>query len=401
MDGDVTPAIGDNRKQSDSPSLRRLFLSFLRLGLTAFGGPTMVAYIGELAVKRNKWLDQESFKKGVALAQSIPGATAMQTAAYVGLRTKGIPGALATYVGFGLPAFLFMLILSWAYSRAGTLPWVASLFMGLQVIVVAIIANATYTFGRGALKGYPDIFIALAAASGFGLGVSPFLVIIGAALAGIGLLSGKQRNESPGSQTTGGSAPLPFYQIFTICIVALAGIIFLYLVDRKLFDLALLMLKIDLFAFGGGFASIPLMLQQIVNVRGWMDSKTFMDGIALGQVTPGPIVITSTFVGFLVYGLPGAVVATIAIFTPSFLLLVISTTFFDKLQQSAVFSRALRGILASFVGLLLYVTLKFAFAVPWNVFKVLVCAAALGALLKKVDILYIVLVGAGLSLILF
>jgi chromate transporter len=333
MDGDVTPAIGDNQKKSDSPSLRRLFLSFLRLGLTAFGGPTMVAYIGELAVKRNKWLDQESFKKGVALAQSIPGATAMQTAAYVGLRTKGIPGALATYVGFGLPAFLFMLILSWAYSRAGTLPWVASLFMGLQVIVVAIIANATYTFGRGALKGYPDIFIALAAASGFGLGVSPFLVIIGAALAGIGLLSGKQRNESPGSQTTGGSAPLPFYQIFTICIVALAGIIFLYLVDRKLFDLALLMLKIDLFAFGGGFASIPLMLQQIVHVRGWMDSKTFMDGIALGQVTPGPIVITATFVGYLVHGHPGAVIANIAIFTPSFLLLVISTTFFDKLQQ--------------------------------------------------------------------
>ena len=126
-----------------------------------------------------------------------------------------------------------------------------------------------------------------------------------------------------------------------------------------------------------------------------------MDGIALGQVTPGPIVITSTFVGFLVYGLPGAVVATIAIFTPSFLLLVISTTFFDKLQRSAVFGRALRGILASFVGLLLYVTVKFAFAVPWNVIKVLVCAAALGALLKKVDILYVVLVGAGLSLILF
>jgi chromate transporter len=226
-------------------------------------------------------------------------------------------------------------------------------------------------------------------------------VIAGAALAGIGLLSGKQRSESPGPQAIRGFPPLPFYPIFALCMVALAGVIFLYVVNSKLFELALLMLKIDLFAFGGGFASIPLMLQQIVHVRGWVDSKTFMDGIALGQVTPGPIVITATFVGYLVSALQGALVATIAIFTPSFLLLVISTTFFDKLQQSAVFSRALRGILASFVGLLLYVTLKFAFAVPWNVFKVLVCAAALGALLKKVDILYIVLVGAGLSLILF
>jgi chromate transporter len=389
------------QEERAKPGVKRLFLSFLRLGLTAFGGPSMVAYIGELAVKRHKWLDQETFKRGVALAQSIPGATAMQTAAYVGLRTRGIPGALATYVGFGLPAFLLMLILSWGYVRAGSLPWVVSLFQGLQVVVVAIIANATYTFGKGALKGYPDVFIALAAASAFGLAVSPFYVIMGAALAGIGLLSRTQRSEPAGPQATGGFPPLPFYQIFALCMVALAGVIFLYLINRKLFDLTLLMLKIDLFAFGGGFASIPLMAQQIVNVRGWMDSKTLMDGIALGQVTPGPIVITATFVGFLLYGVSGAVAATIAIFTPSFLLLVISTTFFDKLQRSAVFSRALRGIFASFVGLLLFVTVKFAFAVPWNVIKVLVCAAALGALLKKVDIMYVVLVGAGLSLILF
>jgi chromate transporter len=183
--------------------------------------------------------------------------------------------------------------------------------------------------------------------------------------------------------------------------VALAGVILLYVASRKLFDLAILMLKIDLFAFGGGFASIPLMLQQIVNVRGWMDSKTFMDGIALGQVTPGPIVITSTFVGYLVHGFLGAVTATIAIFTPSFLILVISTTFFDKLQRSALFQRALHGILTSFVGLLIYVTIKFAFAVPWNAMRVLLCAAALAALLKNIDILYIVLAGALLSLILF
>jgi chromate transporter len=300
-----------------------------------------------------------------------------------------------------LPAFLLMLILSWGYVRAGSLPWVVSLFQGLQVVVVAIIANATYTFGKGALKGYPDVFIALAAASAFGLAVSPFYVIVGAALAGIGLLSGTQRSEPAGPRPNGGFPPLPFYQIFALCMVVLASVIFLYLINRKLFDLTLLMLKIDLFAYGGGFASIPLMLQQIVNVRGWMDSKTFMDGIALGQVTPGPIVITSTFVGFLVYGLPGALTATIAIFTPSVLLLVISTPVFDKLQRSAVFGRALRGIFASFVGLLLYVTVKFAFAVPWNVIKVLMCAAALGALLKKIDIMYVVLLGAGLSLILF
>ncbi len=387
--------------QSGRPSVERLFFSFLRLGLTAFGGPTMVAYIGELAVTRHKWLDQESFKNGVALAQSIPGATAMQTAAYVGLRTRGILGGLATYVGFGLPAFLLMLILSWAYIRAGTLPWVVSLFLGLQVIVVAIVANATYTFGKNALKGYPDVFIALAAASAFGLAVSPFYVIAGAGLAGIGLFSRAQSVEPPKSKATRGFPPISPYQILALCMVAVAGITLLYAFNAKLFALSLLMLKVDLFAFGGGFASVPLMLHEIVGMRGWMDSKTFMDGIALGQVTPGPIVITATFAGLLIQGLAGAVTATISIFTPSFLLLVIGATFFDRLRRSALFAGVLRGILASFVGLLLYVTLKFAFAVPWSVLKVIVCAAALIALLRKVDILYVVLIGAAISIALF
>ena len=386
------------QERPGKPYLKDLFLAFLRLGATAFGGPTMVAYIGELSVKRHKWLDQEAFKNGVALAQSIPGATAIQVAAYVGLRTRGIIGGLATYVGFGLPAFMLMLILSWAYIRAGNLPWVVSLFAGLQVIVVAIIANATYTFGKGALKGYLDAILAVAAASGFWLGVSPFYVILGAAAFGIVLFRIKQ---SPAPMGNARFPPLAARSILVLCFAGLAGVVFLRIVDKKLFDLATLMLKIDLFAFGGGFASIPLMLQQVVNVRGWMDHKTFMDGIALGQVTPGPIVITSTFVGYLVSGLSGAITATIAIFTPSFLLLVVGTTFFDKLQQSSLFQRALHGILASFVGLLLYVTVKFAFAVPWNVLTVLVCAAALGALLKKIDILYVVCIGAALSIALF
>ena len=152
MAGDEQTLGEPQREEPAEASVRSLFLSFLRLGLTAFGGPAMVAYIGELAVKRKKWLDQLTFKTGVALAQSIPGATAMQTAAYVGLRVRGIPGALASYVGFGLPAFLFMVILSSLYAASRDLPWVTSLFHGLQVIVVAVVANATYTFGRGTLR---------------------------------------------------------------------------------------------------------------------------------------------------------------------------------------------------------------------------------------------------------
>jgi chromate transporter len=375
-----------------------LFLAFLRLGLTAFGGPAMVAYIGDLSVKRKKWLDQETFKNGVVLCQSIPGATAIQVAAYVGLQTRGVVGALASYVGFALPAFVLMLALSSLYAVSKNLPWVAALFAGLQVIVVAIVANATFTFGKTSLINYKQVFVAAGSALAFGLGLSPFYVILGAALCGVLVLGGKPLAEPVSNQDKTIPTTTP---LFALVGILAAGLLLLYLLRPALFGLALLMLKIDLFAFGGGFASIPLMLQEVVNVRGWLDSKTFIDGIALGQVTPGPIVITATFVGYLVHGLPGALVATIAIFAPSFLLLVGTAPFFHRLKQSSIFARVTRGILASFVGLLLYVTVRFALAVPWDILRVCLVAAALIALLRKVDLLYIVLIGAAISVALF
>jgi chromate transporter len=161
------------------------------------------------------------------------------------------------------------------------------------------------------------------------------------------------------------------------------------------------MLRIDLFAFGGGFASLPLMFHEVVNAMGWMDGKTFMDGIALGQVTPGPIVITATFVGYLVRGFPGALVATAGIFTPSFVVLVVATPFFDRLKSARYFSSATRGILASFVGLLSNMTIRFAVVVPWDAVKVLFGIAVIVALARKVNILYVVLIGSVLSIIVF
>ncbi len=154
------------------------------------------------------------------------------------------------------------------------------------------------------------------------------------------------------------------------------------------------------FAFGGGFAALPLMLQEIVYVRNWMDHKTFMDGIALGQITPGPIIITSTFVGFLTKGIAGAIVATLSVFTPSFALLVLGASIFNRLRASIYFQGAIKGIFASFIGLLIFVTFKFAFAVSWNTIKAIICVCAMLALFKKIDILYIVLIGAFISIFL-
>jgi len=354
----------------------------------------MVGHIRELSTQRNQWLNENDFKNGIALCQSIPGATAIQAAAYVGLRVHGIAGALAAYIGFGLPAFIFMLFLSILYTQFNGLPKFTSLFNGLQVIVVAIIFNATYSFGRNIANNYKNILISLLAAISLWFGVSPFMVIVGAGILGMALLKVSASSTMVNSKKAIKWDAKQILGLLTTFLICFTG---LYFISTILFNLAVVMLKIDIFAFGGGFASLPLMLHEIVINRGWLSSKTFMDGIALGQITPGPIIITATYVGYLVYGIPGALVATIAIFAPSFFMVITVAPFFDRLKNSIYFMRSIEGIFASFVGLLLYVCIKFTMVIPWDILRILLCFVVLTASLRKVNILYIVPIGAAIS----
>ncbi len=319
-----------------NPSLFQLFISFLRLGATAFGGPAMVAYIRKMAVEKKHWLDDQSARDGVALCQTIPGATAMQMSAYVGFRARGVAGAGASFIGFGLPAFLFMMILSALYARTHTLPAVVSVFNGLQAIVVAVVANATLSFGRTSIKNWKNVVNALIAAGLFGLKVNPILVIIVAAFLGV-VLYAKQPHPSVVNPKDKAHAPK---SLLLILLVTAIGFTAFYFLDRKLFDLATLMFRIDLFAFGGGFASVPLMFYEVVQVRSWVDGPTLLNGIVLGQVTPGPIVITATFIGYLLKGPLGGLIATICVFLPSFMMVVGIVPYFDRLREfSAILKR--------------------------------------------------------------
>lgn len=379
-----------------APSLKRLFFSFLRLGTTAFGGPAMIAHIRELAVERERWLDQGTFRDGVALCQTIPGATAMQMAAYVGLRLLGVRGAIAGYLGFGLPAFLLMTALSVLYSRTHSLPVVVAAFSGLQAIIVAIVANAAISFGRSSLTKWRHGLVALMAAGLFWLAVHPVLILILAALLNLALSTGQpvvQQENRP---------PLPSTARALLCLLAAtaAGFALLAFFRHDLAQLALLMARVDLMAFGGGFASVPLLFHEIVETRAWLSASTFLDGIALGQLTPGPIVITATFVGYLRHGLFGALIATVAMFLPSLLLLIGTAPYFARMRTSRWFNRAVDGVLCSFVGLLCTVTIRLALHVHWDWPHLLLVGAAFGALFKKVDILWVVLTGATLSIFL-
>jgi chromate transporter len=390
---------GGNDGHAHQIPLISLFLALLRLGLTAFGGPAMVAYIHDLAVSKKRWLSEETFADGTALCQSIPGATAMQVAAYVGLRARGTAGALATFVGFGLPAFVLMLVLSGVYQVSRDLQPVASAFRGLHVIVVALVANAVVTFARRSVKNWRDAILACGAAMFLVLRGSPILAIVASAAVGTLLYRGAVLNRKPVNFSAPPGGGRMVRLLLTAGVAGAAVLIALFVANRPLFDLATVMLKVDLFAFGGGFASVPVMLHQVVDVRKWMDSRTFMDGIALGQVTPGPIVITATFIGYQIGGWLGAVVGTVAIFSPSVLMVLITVPCLDRLQSSRLFQRALRGVLASFVGMLLAVTIQFGMASAWDVREIALALAAFVALGFKVDILWVVLVGAGVSVL--
>jgi chromate transporter len=393
---DDTPAEVEPPVSSTSPpSLLDIFLSFLRLGAVSFGGPAMVAYIKKLSVTRMKWISEDDFQQGVALCQAVPGATAMQSAAYVGLRVRRLPGAVAAYIGFGLPAFLLMLALSIAYKRAADVGAVTSALTGLRVLVVALVANAAWTFGRKSVTGFRECAIAAVAAAAFFFGGNPFLIVVGAGLAGAVVLRGEKSKSSAITTPRVGWNALRAPAVVLALAVVLITV--LLVVDRRLAVLGLTMMKVDVFAFGGGFASIPLMLREVVDVRGWLPAHVFMDGIALGQVTPGPIVITATFVGYQAMGVAGALVGTVSIFLPSLFVVVLVEPWFRRLRSLPAFHGVTRALVLSFVGLLTSVTLHFALVAPWSIPSCVIAGLALAALLLKVDVLWVVLAGAAIS----
>jgi chromate transporter len=221
-------------------------------------------------------------------------------------------------------------------------------------------------------------------------------VVVLAALVGFWLL----RVEVSVAPAAAVRAPMPHTTkpaLFILDAVAmlLAGLGFAH---RPIYELATMMVRVDLFAFGGGFASVPLLFDEVVTVRQWLDGPTLSDGIVLGQVTPGPIVITATFVGYLLHGIVGAIVATVAILLPSFLIVIAVAPHFDRLRSWPAFARLIGGALCSFPGLLLFVTAHFAQGVNWDIARLLLAGTAFVAMRLGANIFWVVVIGTGVSL---
>jgi chromate transporter len=345
----MTPTPDDAARGTRVP-LVTIFLVFTWMGLTAFGA-AILQKLRALPVQRG-WLSEEEVRDGLALVQLYPGPIMMDFTAYVGYRLRGVPGALLAASGFLLPTFVLMTALSALYFAGGDLPWVPRLLLGLEALVIGVLVNVVLTLGAQAVTGRGEAVIAGAAFAGLLLGVNAVLITLAALAVGVAALS-------PWKQ--GPPADLPRPAAWTgrrmAAVAATAGIVLavavgVSLLDSELARLARSMFLIGSVAFGSGFGILSVLQAEVVQAHAWVSAREFMDGLALGQITPGPVLITAAFVGYKVAGVGGAALATFAIFSPSIAMTLVFTQAFAALRQRPWVHGALDGVLAGFVGLL-------------------------------------------------
>jgi len=383
--------------------LNALFTRVFKLGATAYGGPGMISQIKEAAVNRYGWVKEGEFMRGMALCQLIPGATMVQIVTYIGYRVRGIWGALTAAVAFVLPAFIALIVLSAIYFEYHSLWFIQALFKGLGAIVVAILLNACITFGRSVLKDWKVILIAVLSFFAFFFQWNFVLIFAFAAVAGLLLRPKIPRAKAAPS----GGTPLETVRekeyLIVILLDAFICLMFLlsYLTDPKITALSVSLSKIGALAFGGGFTAIPLIQYEMVDRYQWLSTKEFLDGIALGQVTPGPILITATFVGYKVANLLGAFMATLGVFFPSFFILVLLIPYHDRLRGVEKVRMMEQGVLGSFIGMLALVLFNFGKTSLVDIPRVLMAAAAFLAIYKKIGLSYILLTGGVLSILIY
>jgi chromate transporter len=347
---------------------------FLRLGLIGFGGPPAhIAAMHDDLVRRRGWVDERHFLDVVGVTNLIPGPNSTEVAIHLGYLRAGVAGGLAAGLAFMAPAFLMVLGLSWAYVEAGGFAIRADLLAGVQAVALAAILAAGWRLRSGVLGGWRK---PLLGAVGFGLTLA-FPLLSPVAILGAGLAS---LLASGGSGRTAAVLGLP------VVAVAAPG--------AGLGALAWVFLRTGLLLFGGGLVLVPLLAPEVVG-RGWLTQTQFLDGVAIGQATPGPIVMTAVFVGFVVRGWLGAVVATAAVFLPSFVaVLGGSGPFLRRFRERPAVAAFVEGVTAAALGAVLAAAVALARTGLAGAVRIAIFAAALGAILARAPVALVVLFGA-------
>ncbi len=363
-------------------SLLELAWLFLKLGTIAFGGPPAhIAMMQDEVVTRRHWLTEEQFLDFLGVANLIPGPTSTELAIYIGRIQAGWPGLVVAGGCFILPSAVFVTILAWAYVKFGALPQVNGVLYGIKPVVIALIVQAVFRLAMSAVKSGWLAGVGAIAAVAFALQVNELIVLAAGGLLG-GLIYSLRAGKSK------------WFAAFLVGATGTATTA----VSVSLTSLFLVFFKIGAVLFGGGFVLFALIRSDMVARLHWITEQQLLDAIAMGQVTPGPLSTTATFIGYLLKGVPGALVGTVAIFLPAFILVAVSGPLVPRLRQSPVAAAFLDGLNVAALALIAVVAFQLSRAAIVDWITLVLAAASLILLVRyRVNSVWLILMGAAVG----
>ena len=332
----------DNRHR-----LREVAILFLKLGITAFGGPAAhIAMMRDEVVKRRKWVDDQHFLDLLGATNLIPGPNSTEMTIHLGLIRAGWKGLIAGGACFILPAMLMVMAIAWTYVQFGTTPEASWLLYGIKPVVIAIIVQALWGLGQRAVKGLLTALIGLTVLILYFLGVNEILLLFAGGFVAVIAknLPGIRNSNLSGIIAPAAGLSLP---------AAITAV-----TPFKVSHLFLVFLKIGSVLYGSGYVLLAFLRADFVTRLGWLTDQQLIDAIAVGQVTPGPVFTTATFIGYILGGIPGALLATIGIFIPSFIFVAISNPLIPRIRHSPRISAFLDGVNIASLGLMAAVTIQ-------------------------------------------
>lgn len=390
----------DQQQQENSPSegprraatsrLREIVGLFLRLGATAFGGPAAhIALMHSEVVERRKWLTEQQFLDLLGATNLIPGPNSTEMAIHLGYLRAGLPGLIAAGTSFILPAMLIVMGMAWIYLRYGSTPQAAWLLYGIKPVIIAVILQALLGLGRSAVKNRLTAVIGLAVFVLYLLGINELILLFASGVL-VMLIRNWQHLRS--RKMTGVKSLLPFLPAISTFAVSA--------VPFSLPVLFFTFLKIGSILYGSGYVLLAFLRADFVQRLGWLTETQLIDAIAVGQVTPGPVFTTATFIGYLLGGVPGAVLATLGIFLPAFIFVVITNPYIPRLRQSRWAGALLDGVNVASLGLMAGVTLQLGQASLIDPLTIVMMILAVVVLVRyKINATWLVLAGAAVGLV--